>query len=272
MNKQLLESWRIEARRQLVSQRGLNVWPHDEPDDLEQIQQIREWLDSLPEPVVLQHPLHPLKIRVARGFSPRMAYYFALGDYEEADLELIEKMIRPGDRVLECGGGAGITGSLAARCSGNPVTIVEPNEVMHGIIRQNVQLNGQECRLITAAVVADAYAGDTLTLRVQDEYWWSSVLDHGSGTPVQTAVARISDLLESICPSVLVLDIEGAEVGLLPAKLPDDLRLIMVELHTPDIGDEATVSVVNTIMGQGFRLCHVRSQTWVFERSQAISG
>ncbi len=64
-----------------------------------------------------------------------------------------------------------------------------------------------------------------------------------------------------------MLDIEGAEVGLLPEKLPDDLRLIMVELHTPDIGDEATVSVVNTIMGQGFRLCHVRSQTWVFERT-----
>ncbi|SES04758.1 MULTISPECIES: FkbM family methyltransferase [Halopseudomonas] len=267
MIKQLVEDWRIQERRQIVSQRGLNVWPKDQPDDLEQIERIGTWLDSLGEPEVLEHPLRPLKMQVAKGGSARMAYYFAMGDYEEADLELIEKLVMPGDRVLECGGGAGITGSLAAIHSGNPVTIVEPNEVMHDIIRQNVRLNGHECQLIAAAVVADDFSGEMLTLRVQDEYWWSSVLDHGSGEPVETEVARISDLLESIRPSVLVLDIEGAEVGLLPHKLPDDLRLIMVELHTPEIGDVATVSVVNTIMGQGFRLCHVRSQTWVFERS-----
>src|SRR5690606_4790056 len=114
---------------------------------------------------------------------------------------------------------------------------------------------------------ADDYSDETLTLCVQDEYWWSSVLDQGTGEPVETEIARISELLESIRPSVLVLDIEGAELGLLPHKLPDDLRLIMIELHTPEIGDVATVSVVNTIMDQGFRLCHVRSQTWVFERS-----
>jgi len=36
------------------------------------------------------------------------------GDYEEAASELIEKMVRRGTRVLECGGRAGITGSLAA--------------------------------------------------------------------------------------------------------------------------------------------------------------
>lgn len=266
MSKQLVDSWRIKKRRKIVSQRGLNVWPYDELDDLEQIEKIEEWLNNLSKPAILEHPLHSLKMLVSKGFSARMIYYFALGDYEEVDLELIEKMIRPGDRVLECGGGAGITGSLAALCSGNPVTIVEPNEVMHEIIRQNIQLNGQECQLIAAAVVGDDYLDDTLTFSVQDEYWWSSVLDHGSGELVQTAVAKISDLLNSICPSVLILDIEGAEVGLLPDRLPSDLRLIMIELHTPDIGDEATVSVVNTIMNQGFQLCHIRSQTWVFER------
>ena len=89
MKVQLVEDWRIEERRQVVSQRGLNAWPHDQPDDLKQIEQIGEWLESQPVPVVLQHPLHPLKMLVGKDFSPRMAYYFALGDYEEADLELI---------------------------------------------------------------------------------------------------------------------------------------------------------------------------------------
>lgn len=266
MKVQLVEDWRIEERRQVVSRRGLNAWPHDQPDDLKQIEQIGEWLESQPVPVVLQHPLHPLKMLVGKDFSPRMAYYFALGDYEEADLELIETMVRTGDRVLECGGGAGITGSLAARCSGNPVTIVEPNELLHRIIRRNFKLNGQQCEMIAAAIVADSYVGDSLTLKVQDEYWWSSVRDDAEGEPVQTAVVRVSDMLGSLCPSVLIIDVEGAEVGLLPDRLPDCLRLILIELHTPEIGEEATVGVVNSIMRQGFGLRSIRSQTWAFER------
>src|SRR5690606_39782295 len=108
------------------------------------------------------HQLLPMTKLEARWVSDCMAYYDAMGDYEEADLELIEKLVMPGDRVLECGGGAGITGSLAAMHSGNPVTIVEPNEVMHDIIRQNVRLNGQECQLIAAAVVADDFSGEML--------------------------------------------------------------------------------------------------------------
>ncbi|TKA89685.1 hypothetical protein [Halopseudomonas bauzanensis] len=182
MHDKLVDGWRVEQRQQIASRRGLNVWPQDEPEDLLQIERIAQWIDALPQPALIEHPLHPLKMWVAPGFSPRMAYYFALGDYEEADLELIEKLIKRGDRVLECGGGAGITGSLAAMCSRNPVTVVEPNQLMHAVIERNVQLNDQRCELIAAAVVANDYVGDELTLHVQAEYWWSSVLDKGQGS------------------------------------------------------------------------------------------
>src|SRR5690554_4246205 len=114
MIKQLVESSRIQKRRQIVSQRGLNVWPQDQPDDLDQIERIGAWLDSLGEPAVLEHPLRALKMHVAKGFSARLAYCFAMGAYEEADFELVAKLVMPGGRVLGCGGGAGITGSLAA--------------------------------------------------------------------------------------------------------------------------------------------------------------
>src|SRR5690554_8066449 len=114
MIKQLVESWRIQKRRQIVSQRGLNVWPQDQPDDLEQIERKGAWLDSLGEPAVLEHPLRLVKMQVANGFSARMVYYLVMDDYEEADLELIEILVMTGDTVLECGGGAGINSSLAA--------------------------------------------------------------------------------------------------------------------------------------------------------------
>ena len=97
MIKQLVESWRIQERRQIVSQRGLSVWPHDQPDDLEQIEQTENGSTACGA-VVLDHPLHPLKMLVARGFSPRMAYYFALR-LRRSGPELTEND-QTGDKVL----------------------------------------------------------------------------------------------------------------------------------------------------------------------------
>lgn len=261
-----LGNWRIADRQKIVAERGLNGWPQESAADLDEIEKIRQRLHGLSEPVILQHPLHPLKLWVSADFSPRMAYYFSLGDYEESDLELIEAFIRPGDRVVECGGGAGITGSLAAQCSNNSIVVVEPSQVMHDTILGNVELNGRSCRIVGAAVVPDHFRDEQLTLHICDEYWWTTARTDGEGDPVPVPVIRISELLTQERPTVLLIDIEGAEVGLLPSRLPSELRLIIAELHTLDIGDEATADVVNLLVNQGFKLKRIRAQTWVFQR------
>ena len=43
--------------------------------------------------------------------------------------------------------------------------------------------------------------------------------------------------------------------------------MIMTEIHTPDIGEAATVELVNQIQDQGFRLRRLLAQTWVFTRA-----
>lgn len=268
MLKTLLpEPEQIAQRQRDIGRRGLHGWPSDTPEDLLHIERFRLWLSALGQQATLEHPLQPLKLPVQRGFSPRMAYYFALGDYEQADLQLIDEYIRSGDRVMECGVGAGVTGSLAGLRSGNPVCLVEPNERLYPQIARTFAVNGQQYQLVEAAVVADAFVGEQLQLAVFDEYWWSSSVarehpDHLPSVPVR----RLSGLLAEYRPTVLILDIEGAEQGLFPASLPEELRLIMLEIHTPDIGDRATAEIVSSIMGQGFRLCRLLAQTWLFER------
>lgn len=261
-----MDNERIAERQKIIARRGLNGWPEDSPEDLNEIEKVRLRLQALSEPAILEHPLHPLKLQVDANFSPRMAYYFSIGDYEESDLELIEAFVRKGDRVVECGGGAGITGSLAAKCANNSIVVVEPSQVMHDTILSNVELNGQTCRIVGAAVVPDHFRDEQLTLRVCDEYWWTTARNDGEGNPVPVPVIRISELLKQERPTVLLMDIEGAEVGLLPSQLPPELRLIIAELHTPDIGDEATADVINLIVSQGFKLKRIKAQTWVFER------
>lgn len=262
-----LEKRTIENRRARVSARGLNQWPQEEPGDRARIRRYRQWLDTLSEQARLTHPFYPLLLPVESGFSPRMAYYFAIGDYEQADLQLIEQTIEPTDRVMECGAGAGVTGSFAAMRSSHPVVVVEPNEAMYRQIRATFAANDQEVHLVEAAVVPDTFAAEHIELGMYDEYWWSSALTPASADRrVEVRARPLSSLLAEHQPTVLILDIEGGECGLFPAVIPASLRLIMIEIHTPDIGEQATVELVNRIQEQGFRLRRLLAQTWLFVR------
>ena len=49
-----------------------------------------------------------------------------------------------------------------------------------------------------------------------------------------------------------------------PADIPPCLRMIMMEIHTPDIGEAATIELVNRVQDQGFKLARLLANTWVF--------
>lgn len=267
MSAPLLDAVEIQARQKYVTARGLNLWPQDRPEDVLRIQRFALWLNALPGESLLLHPYYPLALPVDRHFSARMAYYFAMGDYEQADMQLIDECIEVGDRVMECGAGAGVTGSLAGKRSGNPVVLVEPNSRMYAQIETTFAANQQRLILVEGAVVPDNSATAHIDLGVYAEYWWSSALAPGKADrQCRVRALTLSALLAEHQPTVLVLDIEGGEVGLFPARLPDCLRLIMIEIHTPEIGERATVDVVNSILAQGFRLGRLLAQTWLFVR------
>jgi len=255
----------IEHRRERVLARGLNQWPQEEAEDRSQLARHGRWLAELDGVARLNHPFYPLVLPVDRGFSPRMAYYFQLGDYEQADLRLLDEMLVPEDRVMECGAGAGVTGSFAAMRSGHPVVVVEPNQALYDIIRRTFAANDQELLLVEAAVVADAHGAGQIELGIYDEYWWSSaLLPAAADRRIHVETRGLSSLLHEHQPTVLVLDIEGGECGLFPADIPPCLRMIMMEIHTPDIGEAATIELVNRVQDQGFKLARLLANTWVF--------
>jgi len=92
------------------------------------------------------------------------------------------------------------------------------------------------------------------------------------GTPGADAVAEDFDLRPKHLPQPFwsgIIEGRGSRAGCLQiARMI--CAWIMVELHTPDIGDRPNRQACQQRkMGQGFRLCHVKSQTWV---SRAISS
>lgn len=131
----------LDERRAAVHARGLMAYPKEGADEGREITAFARLWDVLDAPVVIRHPHVDLRLELHPILGPRLAYLIAIGDYELTDLELIEAYVKPGDRVLELGGGAGVTAALAAKVSGLPLVVAEADERLFPVIRANVDGN-----------------------------------------------------------------------------------------------------------------------------------
>ena len=140
----------------------------------------------------------------------RPAHVEDVPTYEAALVGGLNAHVRPGDRVVVVGGGAGVTATIAAQRAGpgGHVTCFEGGRQSAAAVRRTAQINGVADRLtVEHAIVARSVAvfGDA---------------------PDRAAVAP-NELPDC---DVLELDCEGAEVDILPA-LTIRPRILLVETH-----------------------------------------
>lgn len=175
--------------------------------------------------------------------SPYAAKLMALGRYEKPERDLLAYMrehalIIRGDRVIEAGGGLGtITMQIADIVGDDAVVTFEPNPRTAKALRANLAVNGHKVTVQSVALVADDRSEvpfvdtiDTAGFAIARIVGTADV-EHAivvPAEPLSRAIARID-------PTVLVLDVEGAEFELLRAV--DDwrrVRAIHLEVH-PDV-------------------------------------
>ncbi len=252
----------VPSRRATVMQRGLMAWPQDSDEDRLKIAGVADLLAATEGSVHIRLPGRDLVVPYDATLPPELAWYLAIGDYEAHDLDLAADYVRPGDRVMELGGGIGVTGSALGKASGEAVVIVEPNPALHAPIRRTFAANGVELVLVEAA--ASAGAPGIARLAVADNYWWSRLADDGQTLEVPSI--PLPDLIEQHRPTVLAVDIEGHEVALAGSDIGPSVRLVLFEIHSPDIGTKSTGDVVRWLEDQGFRLLEVRGQSWAMAR------
>jgi FkbM family methyltransferase len=249
-----------------IARRGLMAFPEDRPDDALRIEGIAALLACVHAPLQLRLPRCGLLIEIPPFVPPSLVYYLALGDYEQSDIDIALKHVRRGDRVLEIGAGIGITGCALATASGNAVVVVEPNPALWAAIQRNFALNGCDVTLVRSAVVSNSGAPAPASLWVQGHYWWSSIDAAPGARRIEVEAVSLGDLLERFAPTVVAIDIEGAETRLFPAEVPQCVRSIFIEIHSPSIGSAETARVVASLHASGFELVDIRAWTWVFCR------
>jgi FkbM family methyltransferase len=183
------------------------------------------------------------------------------GRYEGQEADAVLRHLRAGDRFLDLGAGLGFLCALAAREIGaDRVTGVEAGPETARMARANLALNGfGAVDLHHGAVVPPGHEGRTVAFG-QRPAFWASALQAGGDWPknaeiVEVPAIQLSVLMETARPTILSCDIEGAEADVLDQPLPENLRLIVAEIHPSVYGAEGTRRLFQALAAQGFAYC-----------------
>ena len=201
------------------------------------------------------------------------------GKYEGTESRAMKRHLVPTDRMVDLGAGAGYLCSLAAKVvGGENVLGVEANPVMAPAARANLRRNGGGAgRVLHSAVVPDDFAGDSVRFLARKAFW-SGFVDRNASEDhprhVDVPVLRIGDIMADLKPTLVMMDIEGAEADLAGYAWPDHVRMVIFEVHTRSYPPAALHAIFTGFFDNGFTYCPwgSRGETLVFERPLELPG
>ena len=179
------------------------------------------------------------------------------GWYEAGEVKLIKGFIEPEDRVLELGSGIGITTMVTADIVGeDSIFPYELNPHLVGWANFNFDKNGKSIEVFSQALVPAAQKDvGVVDFHIHKNYWGSSLLKRpGTKEVIQVPVAALEDTVQHHDANCLLMDIEGAEVGLLMAADLTHIEKLIMEIHYGIAGREPTDEMICHLINSGFSI------------------
>ncbi|MEL7133162.1 MAG: FkbM family methyltransferase [Pseudomonadota bacterium] len=182
--------------------------------------------------------------------------------YEPKESDAALMLVREDDVVMELGGGIGYMSTLVAtKRAVKHVHVFEANPNLIPYIHDVHAVNG-----VTDATVHNALLGPRkgkATFYVRQNFLASSLAekeDMPHLTTEEVEVRNAKHAMRDIRPSVLICDIEGAEVDLIPRLDLSSVRAAIVELHPQWIGPAGVNAVFEAFMEAGLAYSHRGSE------------
>ena len=190
--------------------------------------------------------------------------YMVAGNYEVAERRLLAYMveaghIRKGDRVLEAGGGLGVlTMKIADIIGDDSIVVFEANPRTASALQVNLALNGHAIKVETRALVANANADVAFADLIEATAGFGSCSTHRVEAGVSTITVPAETLTGALCsldPTVLVIDVEGAEYDLLTSVRDwRRLRSIHMEVHPDVLSPTKIAAMLRGLAQDGFHV------------------
>jgi len=206
-----------------------------------------------------RYEVHGVRLRVpGKAMNAGLRQALENGNYEWNERLALTRHVTPEDSVLDIGAGVGFISSLAAQTvGGDRVVSVEASPVLQEVLRSNLDDNGAKAaRLVHAAVVPDSHEGETVIFAVTGAFWASALAGHESGKAEMVTVpaVKLSALMAEHQPTIVVMDVEGAEVEFCEQDWPDCVRLLILEIHTSKYPPAVVKRIFDGFSAQGFTI------------------
>ena len=194
--------------------------------------------------------------------------------YEGEEIRAALALIGRGDRVLELGAGLGIVGALTAlRAQPEAVLSYEANPALVPHIQALYRANGLTDRIAVrnAVLWAGPDRPERVAFHVHNSYLGSSLAAGARTQPVEVATEDFAAVRAAFRPTVLVADIEGAELALLEHADLTGIRAVVMEFHPGVYGPDGMKRAKDILRAQGFARRHAVStrMVWGAERDAA---
>ena len=188
------------------------------------------------------------------------------GRYEKTERMALSGLLKPSDRVLELGAGIGYMSTIMARDHNvSAVLSFDANPLLIPFVEQVHKLNGVSGRAQIRHGLISAKPGDPVNFHIRGDFLASSLFDDrgskfgGVKKTISVPSMTFASVQQVFEANILVCDIEGAEVELLPQINLDGFDAAVVELHQDTIGLEGVKSIIDAFSAQNMTVDLERS-------------
>lgn len=187
--------------------------------------------------------------------TPKIRQRMRNGMYEAPEARSVLLSVEHGDRVLELGAGIGYISALAGMIAGpENVISVEANPDLLDVIAANHLRN--DCAAIDlrhGAVAGDATPEARIDFTQSAAFWASSVGGAAGpkATVIEVPVLPFWALIAEQEPSVVIMDIEGAEADLFDRVWPEHVRVLLMEIHPRRYPDYVVKQIFDQLSASG---------------------
>lgn len=207
--------------------------------------------------------------------TKKLVHRINIGRYEHPERKLSDKLVRPGDRVIEMGAGLGFVGAyIAKQKAGVTLNSFEANPELIPYIKALYKMNKIEDRATVhnAILAPDADRIESIQFHVNEAYQSSSVFER-EGVEQETIDVAAEDwsrVRDSLSPDCLIIDIEGGELNFFKGAELDGVRAMIVEFHPKHYGQHGYAECLTAIHNAGFKQVHHRWEVRSFVREGTV--
>ena len=175
-------------------------------------------------------------------------------DLETGELNILGKTLSETDRVLELGTGLGLTSTFCSKIVGSEnVFTFEANPTLAPHLKNMYQLNNVHPNLEFKILSGNKTGSMSFYVDKKNALASSVHRINKKQVEIKVPYSNFNETLNTIKPSYLIIDIEGAEHELLMHASLEHIQKIQIELHPIIIGDEKVNEVIKFIESKGFK-------------------